>query len=139
MTSPIPAARLGVFLIGIVGLPVFAQPAPANGPCADDAKKFCADVKPGEGRVAACLKEHENELSAQCKEQREKARAKGNAFGRACGKDIRKFCAGMQVGGGRVMECLNRNSAELTESCKSHLESRAAPAPEKPVGSAPSP
>lgn len=37
-----------------------------KGPCAEDAAKFCKDVKPGEGRVLACLKEHEKELSKAC-------------------------------------------------------------------------
>ncbi len=35
--------------------------------CQPDAKKFCPDAKPGEGRIAACLKEHAAELSSECK------------------------------------------------------------------------
>jgi hypothetical protein len=35
--------------------------------CTADAKKFCAGVQPGGGRVVACLKEHKDELSDQCK------------------------------------------------------------------------
>ena len=37
-----------------------------KGPCAEDAAKFCKDIKPGEGRIMACLKEHEKELSKAC-------------------------------------------------------------------------
>ena len=37
-----------------------------KGICKDDIKSFCADVKPGEGRTVACLKEHEKKLSTQC-------------------------------------------------------------------------
>lgn len=37
--------------------------------CSDDAKKFCEDAKPGQGRIVACLKSHENELSDACKEE----------------------------------------------------------------------
>lgn len=51
-----------------------AAPAAAadtpKGPCAADAAKFCKDVKPGEGRVAACLKEHEKELSQACRDRK---------------------------------------------------------------------
>lgn len=36
--------------------------------CKDDRKKFCKDVKPGEGRIIKCLKEKEAELSPACKE-----------------------------------------------------------------------
>lgn len=57
-----------------------------GGPCADDAAKFCKDVKPGEGRIAACLKEHEKELSQACVDKRAKAaerrQTRGEAFAR---------------------------------------------------------
>ena len=35
--------------------------------CSDDVMQFCKDVQPGQGRIASCLKQHENELSADCK------------------------------------------------------------------------
>jgi len=35
--------------------------------CEADFKKFCADTKPGEGRVAACMREHAAELQPDCK------------------------------------------------------------------------
>src|SRR6267142_1403534 len=34
--------------------------------CRADAKTFCKDVKPGEGRMAECLKQHKAELSPDC-------------------------------------------------------------------------
>jgi hypothetical protein len=37
--------------------------------CKDDVMKFCSDIKPGQGRIIHCLKEHEKELSPQCKSQ----------------------------------------------------------------------
>jgi hypothetical protein len=40
--------------------------------CSDDAKMFCADSKPGHGRIVACLKNHESELSDACKEEMKK-------------------------------------------------------------------
>src|SRR5271170_5450018 len=36
--------------------------------CAADAQKFCAGVAPGGGRIIACLKEHKDSLSDQCKQ-----------------------------------------------------------------------
>ena len=38
----------------------------ANKPCAADVEKFCKDVKKGEGRVLACLKSHQPDLSQAC-------------------------------------------------------------------------
>ncbi len=40
--------------------------------CQDDVMNFCKDVKPGGGRIIGCLKQHESELSADCKAQMEK-------------------------------------------------------------------
>ena len=49
---------------------VFAQA------CKDDANKLCKGTKPGEGRIMQCLKQHEGELSATCKEKMTKPRGR---------------------------------------------------------------
>ena len=36
--------------------------------CAGDAQKLCVGVQPGGGRIVACLKEHKDSLSEQCKQ-----------------------------------------------------------------------
>lgn len=48
-------------------------------PCKADEAKLCADVKPGEGRIAACMKEHKDELSDACKKVMAKHHAKRRA------------------------------------------------------------
>lgn len=45
--------------------------------CKADARKLCADLKPGRGSVAACLKSHAADLSGSCKEAMAKAQAGG--------------------------------------------------------------
>jgi hypothetical protein len=45
--------------------------------CKADARKLCADVKPGRGTVAGCLKSHAADLSGGCKEAMAKAQAGG--------------------------------------------------------------
>lgn len=42
--------------------------------CKGDVEQFCQGVKPGEGRIAACLKEHKSEVSAECKDAIKDAR-----------------------------------------------------------------
>lgn len=35
--------------------------------CRDDLKSYCADIKPGEGRLRDCLEKNEEKVSARCK------------------------------------------------------------------------
>jgi hypothetical protein len=75
-------------LSGGLGL-ALSLPATAEkgkGPCAEDVAKFCKDVKPGKGNIAACLKEHEKELSKACSERKAKAGEKRGNRGDKAGK-----------------------------------------------------
>jgi hypothetical protein len=40
----------------------------AAGQCKDDLQKFCANVKPGQGRGLACLDKNDKNVSQQCKD-----------------------------------------------------------------------
>ena len=44
------------------------QASDARTACASDAQRLCAGVQPGGGRIVACLKEHKDSLSDQCKQ-----------------------------------------------------------------------
>jgi hypothetical protein len=44
----------------------------------------------------------------------------------ACGADVRSLCAGVPVGGGRVLECLVSQSASLSPDCRGVLSQFAA-------------
>jgi hypothetical protein len=39
----------------------YAQDVQKQGACKADYEKFCKDVKPGQGRIAQCMKQHEAE------------------------------------------------------------------------------
>ncbi len=39
----------------------------------------------------------------------------------ACGADIRKLCADVQPGGGRIAQCMKARDSELSPACKSAL------------------
>ena len=36
--------------------------------CRDDLQKFCSDIKPGEGRLLACMDKNEKQVSSRCKQ-----------------------------------------------------------------------
>lgn len=103
------------------GLPASAEKG--KGPCAEDAAKFCKDIKPGEGRIAACLKEHRKELSQACADRKAlSAEKRGGKGGKACAADREKFCAGVKPGEGRLRDCLRKNVKNLSEGCKARQE-----------------
>lgn len=99
---------------------------PADGPCVDDIKKFCADVKPGASRIAACLKGRAAELSAACKTHQEQIRAKVDTFDAACGADAKKLCSDVKPGKTSAMRCLNDKNEQLSSDCKIYMEKRGA-------------
>jgi hypothetical protein len=83
--------------IAALGLGVMAASAAfaQNGerPCKADEAKLCAGIQPGGGRIAACMKEHKDELSPACKQQlakrheRRQGRRGGAASGAASSAD----------------------------------------------------
>src|SRR5947208_5046975 len=44
----------------------------------------------------------------------------------ACGADVRSICGGVQPGGGRIVQCLATNAAQLSSACKDVLSQFAA-------------
>lgn len=95
-----------------------------KGACRSDYEKFCRDTKPGKGRIAACLRSHEHELSQQCKNHIEKSKEKSPEFRKACRSDAEKFCKGARTGNGRIISCLKSNSSLLSEQCRSFVQEK---------------
>ena len=111
---------LAVFAAG-VGAEAFAQQR-REGPCAADAKKFCGDVQPGQGRIAKCMKAHEAELSPACREGMKARAEKAERVREECKPDVEKFCQGIAPGGGRIRSCLRARQAELNPACAADLK-----------------
>ena len=94
-----------------------AQLGEARQACAADIKQMCAEVKPGEGRLKACVKEHFGQLSAPC----QTALLSNVTITKSCKADAEQKCAGVQPGGGHIQTCMKDHFTELTEPCKEAL------------------
>ena len=98
------------------------EEGPLMGACKADVDKFCKDVRPGGGRIWACLKSHEAELSKPCIDHVAERRERGVGLSQACKADMEKFCKGIPHGKGRVASCLKSHEAELAEPCKAYFK-----------------
>ncbi len=109
----------------VLGLALWAATTNAfaqrPGPCTEDVAKFCKDIQPGGGRMAQCLKEHQNELSSACKEHVELIKQRGREIQEACQDDVMNLCKDVKPGGGRIMRCLKEHQGELSPECKEIL------------------
>ena len=95
-----------------------APPSALRNACRADVQKLCAGVERGEGRIARCMRDKQAELSAPCKEQMASARQRVQSAQAACKDDVQKHCAGVQPGGGRIVQCLQAKQTELSQSCR---------------------
>ncbi len=100
----------------------------ANG-CKTEITTYCKDVKPGEGRVLACLYAHEDKLSGKCEYalydaagRLERAVTALTYVATECHADLVANCAGVKAGDGRLLECLEKNDAKVSTRCKGALK-----------------
>jgi hypothetical protein len=100
----------------------------ANG-CKNEIATYCKDVKPGEGRVLACLFAYQNKLSGKCEyavydaaAQFERAVSALSYVAKECEADLVANCSWVQAGEGRLSQCLKMNEDKLTKRCKGSLK-----------------
>lgn len=125
---------LGSMLLGAL---MIAGSAGAADTVADKLKKacnkelttFCKGVKPGEGRVLACLYAFEDKVSDQCTYavydaalELEKAVAALKYAANQCNADLQKYCANVKPGQGRGLACLQKNDKGVSQECKDALK-----------------
>lgn len=119
-------------LIALIVMPAAAQQdlvqTVANG-CKVEIEKYCEDVKPGEGRVLACLFSHNDKLSGKCEYalydaavQLERAVAALSYVVNECADDLNKFCSGVAAGEGRLLQCIEKNDKNVSARCKSAMK-----------------
>jgi Cysteine rich repeat len=81
--------------------------------CTSDVAAQCAGHQLGEGR-AACVKTRFKSFSLPCR----LALVRMAAVRRACKADVKKSCADVRPGGGRIETCLKDHFEELSDGCQ---------------------
>ena len=96
--------------------------------CANELQTYCKGVTIGEGRVAACLYAYEDKLSVSCAVAvydgvRDFFNATKNLdiYAKQCSSDLVQYCSTVVPGEGRLYECIRKNKATLTDSCRAAL------------------
>ena len=134
LTTPLAAQR-----------PSQAQTNAVRQSCRADYEANCSSVPPGGQASLQCLQQHLAQLSPPCRsavaalpggageaanpakpaEQPAQLspRQKSSLMRRSCSADYRSYCAGVQPGGGRALQCLAENRERLSPTCRSALES----------------
>lgn len=97
-----------------VALLCFGAPAAANEramaqACRADARKLCPGMRPGDGRIAACLHENEGQLSSACQAQLGKVDS--------CSAEMKRLCAGAP-GESEKRQCAKDKRTELSAGCR---------------------
>jgi hypothetical protein len=100
----------------------------ANG-CKKELETYCKDVTPGEGRILACLYAREDKLSGKCEYalydaavQLERALTALTYVANECRDDLQKFCSDIQPGGGRLLDCIDKNEKQVSGRCKQAMK-----------------
>jgi hypothetical protein len=126
MRAKLLVAIVGVVLLSAAG--AWAQESIVDNvkkACETEITNYCSQVTPGEGRILACFFAHEDKLSGRCQYALYEAAAELDAFATAikhlatqCESDLMKYCAQVELGEGRVANCLLDHKAELTAACQ---------------------
>ncbi|EFO34411.1 cysteine-rich repeat-containing protein [Roseibium sp. TrichSKD4] len=116
------------FTAGLLVATLSIAPASAQGMlenCNQDLQTFCADVTPGNGRLAACLYAHEDKVSDQCVGTFEDFALQMSWLNsqideaiNICIGDIHTHCQDVKPGEGRLFMCLNTNKEKLSGECQ---------------------
>ena len=125
--------KLGICLLILGGLLLLVTPLMAQEGlvesvvtgCKAELEQYCSNVTPGEGRVLACLYAYEDKLSGRCEYalydaavQLERAVAALSYVVNECSSDLKQYCAGVAAGEGRLLQCLQKNDAQVSQRCK---------------------
>ena len=130
---------LVVLLLLFLALPAFAADPLTKGVqgaldtfsegCQKELTTFCKDVTPGEGRIIACLYAFQDKLSPRCEyalydsvDQLDRTLTNLSYAIGECRDDLKKNCADVKPGEGRLLDCLGKNEAKVSVRCNTALK-----------------
>ena len=97
--------------------------------CKKEIETYCKDVKMGEGRILACLYAREDKLSGRCEyalydaaAQLEHAVTALTYVANECRDDLKKYCADIKPGEGRLLNCIDKHEKQVSSRCKQALK-----------------
>lgn len=99
--------------------------------CRADAAALCSHIRPGGGRIAACLYAQIDDLSPVCRRA-----VRISAAIRACSDDAARLCAHIPPGKGRIAACLSGARDKLTPRCEAVVALADRPAYDRDWGDA---
>ena len=86
--------------------------------CVADLDDFCGKVTSGEGRVAMCMRAHEDQLSSGCRSTlyrvARRLRSNVDRVAEACWNEIKAQCGDES----KIAQCLERKRGSLSPSCQ---------------------
>jgi Cysteine rich repeat len=91
--------------------PAHAQSNAMVRACRGDAQGLCPSVKPGGGRIAQCLQQHEAQLSAGCKTQL--------ATIQQCSQQVQQICGPEAATPAALRTCFAAHANEFSATCRS--------------------
>jgi Cysteine rich repeat len=106
-----------------------AQVTKLENSCADDIKKFCSTVTPGEGRLLYCMHAYEDQISPKCAFDVEETATSvqlsmdslKDAVA-ACKAELTGVCGTTQPGQGRIAACLMANKSTASKGCAEAID-----------------
>ena len=109
---------LSFLTIAAIPSVVFAQTSIVAA-CVPDLRSQCAGAE-GETR-RACIKARFKEFSLSC----QLALVKLAAIKKACKGEVKRICADIVPGGGRIEACMKEHFADMSEGCKKTISQAA--------------
>jgi Cysteine rich repeat len=79
--------------------------------CRSDVQSLCAAVKPGGGRIAQCLQQHEAQLTPACKAQL------GTMT--ECSQQVKQICGADAATPSAMRSCFAAHASQFSASCRS--------------------